>query len=48
MKFQSSETVWFAMKKYIKKIEINFVIDVQNVKYLSRTYFCFNSIKIEN
>ena len=48
MKFQSSKTVWFTMKIFMKKLWEIF-IDVENVKYiLSDTDFCPNSIKIEN
>ena len=47
MKFQSCITVGFTMQ-YMKKLWI-FFINVRNVKYiLSGTYFCHNSIKIEN
>ena len=35
-------------EKIHEKIVRTFLIDVQNVKYMLDTYFCPNSIKIEN
>ena len=44
-KFQDSLIYY---EKTHEKIVRTFLIDVQNVKYLTNTYFCPNSIKIEN
>ena len=42
MKFQS-----FYYKKIREKLMRTFFIDAKNVKYISDTYFCPNSIKID-
>ena len=44
-KFQDSLIYY---EKIYEKIMRTFFIDVQNVKYISGTYFCHNFVKIEN